>query len=1040
MARSATKKLNIFIFNTITMSIKIKTSIAILLVLSCSCFSQPGTTWQQTGPNLFPTNESGQVNGIGRVCQLKFHPTNPLKMYAVTASGGLWISNDSALTWVKTGTDKLPSTACASACIDYTNDNIIYLGTGDPNYYSPDFGIWKSIDGGQNWLQSSTGMGNRLPIEILMDPTNTNVLVTATDNGIYKSTNAGANWSLVKTGGDFTDMQFKPGSSSTLYACTFSEFWRSTDFGSTWTQITNGVVIPGGGSGNGMRIAVSAANPNVVYLGMIADEGTILKSVDGGTSFTIVYNNPAQSLVGYDAAGGGQGDYNFGMTADPLNENTVFVVAHVVWRSDDGGITWTQLTDWWDQLHTDMHGIKFHPNFPTKLFNINDGGIWLSNDVGDNWVPKSDELGATEIYHASQSPLKRDMISIGTQDNGELYFQSNIWRTNRGGDWTSKSSFDYLTNNVVYYYETGDRRPVNNSEASYNLPFVATNNMVLEFTKKNNTLAFSGEQNVWRTTDLNNISPAWSQISNFNQTVKAINSSQADSSVLYVITANSKIYRSDNVLSGTLTFTNFTTPAATNLIANIASVKTNSNVVYISCGSRVYRSANRGATWTNVSSNLPLVNILKIYHDEFSSNETIYVCSANAVYYKDATMTNWINISYNLPSIASIRDFMLYNPGTAASLLRVAYYGRGVWELPINTSFAPAPDFAANTNTICVNQSVAFTDLSIGNPTTWNWTFAGGSPSTSTLPNPTISYSATGIYNVTLTISNSNGSNSITKTSFINVTIPQAIPFSEGFTASATPSNWENYDKGNDGVIWEHSLLAGGFGTSSQSVYFDNFNNDVNRKRDELRTPKFDFSFSSHPLLLFDRAYARYDNTYTDTLAVLVSNDCGYSYTQVYIKGNTNLATAPDKSSSIFTPTATQWKRDTIDLSAYAGEPNVMVSFQNRGFYGQAIYLDNINISNSAITSVNNLINDAKITVYPNPSSGNVTLNLFSAIKENYHLEIFNAIGKKIYSEQLIDFNGNLKKEINLSAFGSGLYILNFTNNSKTNSIKVIIE
>ena len=814
MARSATKKLNILIFNTITMSIKIKTSIAILLVLSCSCFSQPGTTWQQTGPNLFPTNESGQVNGIGRVCQLKFHPTNPLKMYAVTASGGLWISNDSALTWVKTGTDKLPSTACASACIDYTNDNIIYLGTGDPNYYSPDFGIWKSIDGGQNWLQSSTGMGNRLPVEILMDPTNTNVLVTATDNGIYKSTNAGANWSLVKTGGDFTDMQFKPGSSSTLYACTFSEFWRSTDFGSTWTQISNGVVIPGGGSGNGMRIAVSAANPNVVYLGMIADEGTILKSIDGGTSFTIVYNNPAQSLVGYDAAGGGQGDYNFGMTADPLNENTVFVVAHVVWRSDDGGITWIQLTDWWDQLHTDMHGIKFHPNFPNKLFNINDGGVWLSNDAGDNWVPKSDELGATEIYHASQSPIKRDMISIGTQDNGELYFNSNTWRTNRGGDWTSKSSFDYLTNNVVYYYETGDRRPVNNSETSYNLPFVATNNSVLEFTKKNNTLAFSGEQNIWRTTTLNNSSPTWSQISNFNQTVKAINSSQADSSVLYVITANSKIYRSDNVLSAAPTFTNFTTPASTNLFANIATVKTNSNVVYISCGSRVYRSANRGAAWTNVSSNLPLVNILKIYHDEFSPNETIYVCSANAVYYKDATMTNWINISYNLPSIASIRDFMLYNPGTAASLLRVAYYGRGVWELPINTSFAPAPDFAANTNTICVNQSVAFTDLSIGNPTTWNWTFAGGSPSTSTLPNPTISYSATGIYNVTLTISNSNGSNSITKTSFINVTIPQAIPFSEGFTASATPSNWENYDQGNDGVIWEHSLLAGGFGTS----------------------------------------------------------------------------------------------------------------------------------------------------------------------------------------------------------------------------------
>ncbi|MES2762678.1 MAG: PKD domain-containing protein [Bacteroidota bacterium] len=1016
------------------------TATTFLLLIATICLSQPGTVWEQTGPSLFPTNESGQVNGIGRVCQLKFHPTDPLKMYAVSASGGLWISSDSAATWVKTGTDKLPSTACASACIDYTNDNVIYLGTGDPNYYSTDFGIWKSIDGGQNWAQSTTGMGNRLPIEILMDPTNTNVLVTATDNGIYKSTNAGASWGLVKTGGDFTDMQFKPGSSSILYACTYSEFWRSLDFGSTWTQITNGVVIPGGGSGNGMRMAVSASNPNIVYLGMITDEGTILKSIDGGNSFTTVYHNPSQSLVGYDATGGGQGDYNFGMTADPTNANTVFVVAHVVWRSTDGGVTWTQLTDWWDQLHTDMHGIKFHPAFPNKLFNVNDGGVWLSNDLGDNWVPKSDELGATEIYHASQSPIRRDMISIGTQDNGELYFQSNSWRTNRGGDWGSRSSFDYLTNNVVYYYENGERRPVNGNEISYNLPFTPDNDIVLEFTKKINTLAFSGEQNIWRTTDLNNASPTWNQISTFNQTVKAINSSQADSTILYIITANNKIYRSDNALAVTPTFTNYTTPGGTGLIANIASVKTNSNVVYISCGNKVYRSINKGATWTNVSANLPTVNIIKIYHDEFSTNEAMYVCSSNGVYYKDISMVNWTNITYNLPSVAGIRDLMMYNPGTAASLLRVAYYGRGVWELPLNTSLAPAPDFASNTNTICVNQSVTFTDLSIGNPTSWNWTFAGGSPSTSNVQNPTVSYPATGIYNVTLTVSNSNGANSVTKTSYINVTSPQVIPFTEGFATSVTPANWENYDSGNDAIMWEHSTSTGGFGTSSQSVYFDNYNNDVNRKRDELRTAKYDFSSSSHPVLTFDRAYARYSSVNNDTLAVLVSIDCGVTYTQLYVKGNTALATAPDKTSSIFTPTSTQWKKDTIDLLSYAGQPSVMFAFQNRGFYGQAIYLDNINLYNSLVTGLAGLDDNAHINVYPNPSSGNITIDLSSVSKENYQLEIINVVGQKVYSEQLIDVNGNLKKEINLLPFGKGMYILNFTSSKKTRSVKVIIQ
>jgi hypothetical protein len=341
---------------------------------------------------------------------------------------------------------------------------------------------------------------------------------------------------------------------------------------------------------------------------------------------------------------------------------------------------------------------------------------------------------------------------------------------------------------------------------------------------------------------------------------------------------------------------------------------------------------------------------------------------------------------------------------------------------------------------ICVNQSVAFTDLSFGNPTTWNWTFAGGTPSTSNLQNPTVSYSATGIYNVTLTVSNGNGTNSTTKVSYINVTAPQAIPFTEGFVTTASPANWENYDVGNDGTVWEHSTLAGGFGASSQSVYFDNYNNDVNRKRDELRTPKYNFSSSIHPMLTFDRAYARYSSVNNDTLAVLISTDCGTSYTPLYVKGNTALATAPDNTSSLFVPTSTQWKKDTIDLLAYAGEASVMFAFQNRGFYGQGLYLDNINLYNSLITNVKDIDNRNNISVYPNPSSGNITINISAATKEEYQLDIFNVVGQKVYTEQLTTLNCSLKKEINLMSFGKGLYILNFTSNKKTSCIKVIVE
>ena len=1002
-------------------------SIIFAIVLSTTLsIAQPGTTWLPTGPNLFPTNISGQINGIGRVSQLKFHPTNPLKMYAVSASGGLWVSTDSANTWLKTGSDNLPATACASVCIDNTDDNILYLGTGDANYYGGDFGIWKSTDAGASWTQSTTGLGNLLPIEILMSPTNNSILVTATQNGIYKSTTAGASWSVVKAGGDFTDMQFQPGSSTTLYAVTHSQFWKSTDFGSTWVQTTAGVTIPGGGSGNGMRIAVSAASPSVVYVGMIKQNGTILKSTNSGASFTTVYTSITQSIVGYDAAdiGGGQGNYNFSMTADPANANNLFVVSHVVWRSTNGGVSWTQLTDWWANLHTDMHGIAYHPTYPGKLYSINDGGVWRSSDNGDNWVQKSNGLGATEIYHASQSPIKQDMISIGTQDNGELYFSSGSWKTNRGGDWGSRSSFDYLTNNTVYDYENGERRVVTGADVSYNLPFTPTNNIVLEFRKNIITTGFSGEQNVWRTTNLNATTPTWTQISTFNQQVKAMNSSPADSTMFYLVTASNRIYRSDNVLSASPTFTMYTSPASTALYASIAGIKSNPNIVYVSCGSKVYRSTNKGSTWTDVSSNLPVgVNIIKIYHDEFNNNEAMYVCTAKGVYYKEVASALWTNISYNLPTVANIQDFMAYNPGTTASLIRVAYYGRGVWELPLNVSMPPAPSFDVSENTICPGTTVTFTDLTLGSPTAWSWSFPGGTPSTSTLQNPTVTYPTVGTYNVTLSATNAFGTNTLTETSYMIVTSSQVLPFSEGLATSVTPPNWSNYDYGGNSEVWEHSTAAGGFGTSSESVFFDNYNYDANGERDELRTPLFDFTAASHPVMTFDRAYARYSGAYNDSLAVLISTDCGQTYNLLYLKGPTALATAPDNSSALFVPTATQWDKDTIDLLAYGGQDNIMFAFQNRGHYGQSLYLDNINLTNLLTTDVEESKN-ITISVYPNPSNGQFN---FSGLEKGEKIEVFDITGKKIYE---VNCTSDIQS-IDISNRAKGIYFYRVTNENK---------
>ncbi len=1006
-----------------------------LFLFACgSALAQPGTLWSPTGPINFPINASGQINGIGRTTQIKFDPINVNRIYVTTASGGVWRSNDTGATWSHLGTDALAKMSCASICMDYTNPNILYLGSGDPNYYSTDYGVWKSTNGGTNWALSNTGMGNRLVVEILMDPSSTQNLIAATENGIYKSTTAGTSWTQVKTGGDFKAMVLKPNSLDTVYAVTSSEFWRSVDFGNTWQQITNGVTVPSS-NGQGMRLAVSKANPAVVYISMIANEGLTLKSTNFGTSFTTVYNNPAQSLVGYDATTPGQGDYNFGMTADINNANVVYIAAHCVWKSTNGGVAWTKLTNWYDKCHTDMHGIKQHPVYTNMLFDVNDGGVFLSRNGGVNWEQRSNGLGATEIYHAAQSKLQRNLVSIGTQDNGELFLSGNTWFTNRGGDWGSKMLFSYNSGNTVYYYENGNRRPVNGSETSYNLPFTASNNVNLEFNKKIPNKAFCALQNIYLSQNVTAATPTWVQIGTPSSTLVALHSSVADSSALYAFTKTNLLYRCDNVFAATPTFTSFTAPGPTNNYAFITTISTNSNVVVVSCGTTIYRSANKGQTFTNYNTGITGgLNIIGLYHDEFSNDESVYACTAKKVYYRNSSMSSWQNITYNLPTIADMNEFMFFNSGTASSALRVGYYGRGVWELPINTSLPPAPNFTVDKQIICPNATVNFSDLSYGNPSSWQWTFTGGSPATSTLTNPSVTYPNPGLYPVTLSVTNANGTSVLTQTAYINVISSLVLPVTETFAGPFPPSNWQLFDDSQDQVVWQQSNTVGGYSASSECAFFDNYNFAELGKRDAITTQNYNLTGVLNPKLYFDVAYARYDNVNFDSLAVGISTNCGQSYNIAYVKSGTVLATAPDNT-GFFTPTATQWRTDTISLTPYIGQPEVMFTFQNRGNYGNVIYVDNINLSASVITTeIRSPLQETSLfDVYPNPTSDKLNI-VFNSSETIRSVIILDNLGRTVFE------TNRMTKEIDVSTFAKGIYLISVEGAKKTYTKKIIVQ
>jgi trimeric autotransporter adhesin len=711
------------------------------LLLSVSGYSQSTTAnWQPVGPIAFPTNLIGQINGMGRVVQMKYDPVTPNKAYAVSVNS-VFVTTNNAETWsVLPGLNPMPATACASVCIDYANPQVIYLGTGDPNYYSTTkaSGVWKSTNGGSSFSLSNNGMGNRLVVDIAMHPTNPNILVAATNNGMYRSTDGGANWIQTSTVTNITGFaQNKASGSLTMYftkcdANASGLLYTSTDFGATWTQNTN--LSTPVYTYRGARVATTPANANVIYVSFLGSGGggpgasvtgggVVYKSTDGGASFTLQKGDVLPNLIGYNDAEGGQGNYNFDMAVSPTDANTLIISGHVIWKSTNSGVSWTKMqTSWAVEIHTDMHYTIWNPNNPNEVFNCNDGGVWKSTDGGDNWVQKNQNLVATEFYHFANSRFNSGVIGGGAQDNGEMYYSNNTWYCNRGGDFTSNYYFD---NNAAlpgkaYYVGRGRVRDLitqpsgTGSEKNINLPFTADNEDQYTFSFQNPSVGFvmhnfnsdaPSETNVggiYRTNNLQTIStgnPTWTKIYPWSDAsvffTMEVNPTNADT--LYAVARNKDILRSDNALSTTPTFTTVKTGSSLSTELGLPSTATTEDlevmkngVVYLAVNGKVIRSGDRGATWTDYTGvttgiyvALPsTTNYFEIIQDSTENNESIYAASVNGVYFRNRTMPGWIQFMNNLPTTPNFTDIDIFNSPVSRinDRLRLSTYGRGLWE------------------------------------------------------------------------------------------------------------------------------------------------------------------------------------------------------------------------------------------------------------------------------------------------------------------------------------------------------------------------
>jgi trimeric autotransporter adhesin len=719
---------------------KVILSIIIPFSLLTKANAQTLSNWQLIGPIAFPTPQIGQVNGMGRIVSMKYDPVTTNKAYAVSVNS-VFVTTDNTDTWnVLPGLNNMPSTTCASVCIDYTNNNVIYLGTGDPNYYSTSkaSGVWKSVDAGNTFTHSNTGMGNRIVLDIFMSPTNNNVLVAATNNGIYKSINGGATWVQKNTVTDITGFAQNTATNSTILYFTKGAigasglFYTSTDFGETWQS--NASFTTPTLTYRGARVATTPANPNVIYLSFLgkggggpgfvsSGGGIVYKSTDAGATFVMQKDDILPNLIGYKSTEGGQGNYNFDLAVSPTDENTVFIVGHLVWKSINAGVTWVQMQPSWSaEIHTDMHKLIFNPSNTNEIYNCNDGGVWKSVDGGDTWVPKCQNLVSSEVYNFANSHFDKNIIGGGLQDNGEVYYKNGTWYNNRGGDWTSPYYFDYnstLPGKAIYCKNGSTRDLINTpvgsgTEKTLRLPFATQNSDLYGFSLQNPNKAFvihnlnigEAETNlagIYRTDNLQNISagnPVWTKI--FTQSDAAsimmsfdVNPTNADT--VYVILKNLDLYRCDNALSvspvfnlivsGSSLSTQFSLPISIST-ADFEVLK--NGILYLSLNGKIIKSIDKGITWvshTGSASGLlvPLpssTNFIEIIQDSTQNNESIYALSVNSIYYRNNSMDGWMLFMNNIPTTPNFTDIDIYNDPSNPmdNKLRLSTYGRGLWE------------------------------------------------------------------------------------------------------------------------------------------------------------------------------------------------------------------------------------------------------------------------------------------------------------------------------------------------------------------------
>jgi photosystem II stability/assembly factor-like uncharacterized protein len=674
--------------------------------------------WRMIGPF-----RGGKVNAVAGV------PGNAGVYYFGADGGGVWQTTDGGTVW-KPIFDAQPSAPIGALALAPSNPNIIYVGTGVNGVFSDisyGNGVYKSTDGGKTWEHLGLAETRHIA-RILVDPRNPDIVLLAAlghtfgphqDRGVFRSTDGGHTWKKVLYKDDVTgavDVCFEPGNPRVVYATLWhgirkpgqkgtsfgpgSGLYKSTDEGMTWTQIAGHGLPTTDWGRSGVAVAPGAHGQRVYLIVEAKDkEGGLYRSDDAGATWKKATEDPR--INGYW--------YMSEIFVDPKNPDVVYVPSQNMYRSRDGGHTFTAIKG--APGGDDYHTMWIDPTNSQRIILGVDQGATVSLNGGESWSTWYNQPTG-EFYRVSTDHRFPYWVYGPQQDSGTAGIAS---RGNNGQiterDWypvgPGESGYtipDPLDPDVVYNAgpggsavrlskTTGQVRDISPAPVSFGSKYRFNWTIPMVFSPQDPHLLYLGTQSLLKTADGGT---NWEAVSadltrtpidekNLKQalgTILTIAPSEVKEGVIWVGTDDGNIQLTKD---GGKTWKNVTPKSVTtwSTVSMVEASRFDVGTAYAAVNRNnlddlhphILRTRDFGESWQESVNGIGDTDFVRTVREDPVRKGLLYAGTEQGVYVSFDDGDHWQSLRLNMP-VVSIHDLAVEQDDLVA-----ATYGRSFWIL-----------------------------------------------------------------------------------------------------------------------------------------------------------------------------------------------------------------------------------------------------------------------------------------------------------------------------------------------------------------------